>query len=246
MLSLKTIKLKRSSCETLNHTGNARGELYPERQTGFIYSVNSTISGATPSWPDRLARAKEAGLNAVASYIPWRWHEVQEGNFDFTGKTHPRRNRVEFLRLVSESGLFFIPRIGPVSNGEMMNEGLPDWLSGKYPEVFLAANEGKTIHHQSPPAYNSPKFLAKVLAWYEQLVPMLTASQYPAGNILFFQLCNEIGMINWLGKIGDYAPYSDRMYRDFLKRRYGGIGKLNSAYNTSYKGFPGSSNPPTR
>lgn len=205
----------------------------------FIYSGEFHYFRCDPKdWPDRLARAKEAGLNAVASYIPWRWHEVKEGAFDFTGKTHPRRNLVEFLRLVSESGLYFIPRIGPVSNGEMMNEGLPDWLSEKYPEVFLAANEGKTIHHQSPPAYNSPKFLAKVKAWYEKLVPMLTASQYPAGNIPFFQLCNEIGMINWLGKIGDYAPYSNRMYRDFLKKRYGSIGKLNSAYKSSYKGYP--------
>ena len=205
----------------------------------FIYSGEFHYFRCDPrDWPERLARAKEAGLNAVASYIPWRWHEVKEGAFDFTGKTHPRRNLLEFLRLVSESGLFFIPRIGPVSNGEMMNEGLPDWLSAKYPEVFLAANEGKTIHHQSPPAYNSPLFLAKVRAWYEKLVPLLTASQHPAGNIPFFQLCNEIGMINWLGKIGDYAPYSERMYRDFLKKRYGSVGKLNSAYNTSYKGFP--------
>lgn len=205
----------------------------------FIYSGEFHYFRCDPKdWPERLERAKEAGLNAVASYIPWRWHEVKEGSFDFTGRTHPRRNLLEFLRLVSESGLYFIPRIGPVSNGEMMNEGLPDWLSEKYPEVFLAANEGKTIHHQSPPAYNSPKFLAKVKAWYEKLVPLLTASQYPAGNIPFFQLCNEIGMINWLGKIGDYAPYSDRMYRDFLKKRYGGIGKLNAAYRSSYKGFP--------
>lgn len=205
----------------------------------FIYSGEFHYFRCDPKdWADRLAKAKEAGLNAVASYIPWRWHEVKEGVFDFTGRTHPRRNLLEFMRLVQASGLFFIPRIGPVSNGEMMNEGLPDWLSEKYPEAFLAANEGKTIHHQSPPAYNNPKFLAKVQAWYEKLVPLLTAAQHPAGNIPFFQLCNEIGMINWLGKIGDYAPYSDRMYRDFLKKRYSSVQKLNSAYKTSYKGFP--------
>ncbi|MDT8286377.1 MAG: beta-galactosidase [Elusimicrobiales bacterium] len=205
----------------------------------FIYSGEFHYFRCDPKdWADRLARAKEAGLNAVASYIPWRWHEVKEGVFDFTGRTHPRRNLLEFMRLVKESGLYFIPRIGPVSNGEMMNEGLPDWLSEKYPEVFLPANEGKTIHHQSPPAYNSPRFLARVRAWYQKLVPLLTAAQYPAGNIPFFQLCNEIGMINWLGKIGDYAPYSDRMYRDFLKKKYAGIGKLNAAYKTAYKGFP--------
>ncbi len=205
----------------------------------FIYSGEFHYFRCDPKdWADRLAKAKEAGLNAVASYIPWRWHEIKEGVFDFNGRTHPRRNLQEFMRLVQASGLFFIPRIGPVSNGEMMNEGLPDWLSEKHPEVFLAANEGKTIHHQAPPAYNSPGFLAKVQAWYAKLVPLLTAAQHPAGNIPFFQLCNEIGMINWLGKIGDYAPYSDRMYRDFLKKRYITVQKLNAAYKTSYKGFP--------
>jgi len=213
----------------------------------FIYSGELHYFRIDPKdWPDRLARARQAGLNTVASYIPWRWHEVKEGSFDFNGKTHPRRDLEKFLRLVSEHGLFFIPRIGPVSNGEMMNEGLPDWLSEKYPEVFLASDEGKTMHHQRPPAYNSPRFLAKVRAWYEKLVPMLAASQYPAGNIIFFQLCNEIGMINWLGKIGDYAPYSDRMYRDFLKKRYGSIGKLNSAYKSPYKDFSGIKQPANR
>ena len=223
----------------LTTPGMRDGNFILDGKPVFIYSGEFHYFRSDPKdWPDRLARAKEAGLNAVASYIPWRWHEMKEGAFDFNGRTHPRRDLEKFLRLVSESGLLFIPRIGPVSNGEMMNEGLPDWLSENYPEVFLASNEGKTIHHQSPPAYNNPKFLAKVRAWYEKLVPMLTASQYPAGNIPFFQLCNEIGMINWLGKIGDYAPYSDRMYRDFLKKRYGTIGKLNSAYKSLYKGFP--------
>ncbi len=204
----------------------------------FVYSGELHYFRVDPEdWADRLSRAREAGLNAVASYIPWRWHEVAEGVFDFTGETHPRRDLVKFMRLVKEHGLFFIPRIGPVSNGEMMNEGLPDWLSENYPEVFLASSDGKAIHHQSPPAYNSPKFLAKVSAWYKKLVPLLTGSQYPGGNIILFQLCNEIGMINWLGKIGDYAGYSNLMYRDFLKKRYGGLKKLNAAYKSAYGDF---------
>jgi beta-galactosidase len=204
----------------------------------FIYSGEFHYFRCDPKdWPARLARAKEAGLNAVASYIPWRWHEVKEGVFDFEGRTHPRRDLKTFLRLVSESGLYFIPRVGPVSNGEMMNEGLPDWLSENYPEVFLAPSDGKAIHHQSPPAYNSPKFLAKVKAWYQALLPLLTPLQHPAGNVPFFQLCNEIGMINWLGKIGDYAPYSDRLYREFLQKRYGSLKKLNAAYGTAYGDF---------
>ncbi|PIS46898.1 MAG: hypothetical protein COT17_06200 [Elusimicrobia bacterium CG08_land_8_20_14_0_20_51_18] len=204
----------------------------------FIYSGEFHYFRSDPEdWNDRLKRAREAGLNAVASYIPWRWHEIKEGVFDFTGKTHPRRNLLKFLELTAKQRLFFVPRVGPVSNGEMMNEGLPDWLSEKYPNLFLGSNSGKTIHHQRPPAYNHPEFMEKVRSWYRHLLPLLTKLQYPGGNIIFFQLCNEIGMINWLGKIGDYAPYSNEMYRRFLKTRYGEIKNLNAACKTSYKGF---------
>ncbi|MFA6093686.1 MAG: beta-galactosidase [Elusimicrobiota bacterium] len=202
----------------------------------FLYSGELHYFRSDPKdWDERLSQARKAGLNCVASYIPWRWHESEEGKFDFTGRTHPRRNLREFIRLTRKHGLYFIPRVGPVSNGEMMNEGLPDWLSRKYPDAFLSGKKGQTIHHQSPPAYNNPKFLSKVKAWYEKLLPELTAHQYPQANIPLFQLCNEIGMINWLGKIGDYADYSERMYRDFLKARYGSIEKLNAAYGTGYK-----------
>ena len=34
-------------------------------------------------WQDRLTKLKDAGLNAVASYIPWLCHEEEEGVFDF-------------------------------------------------------------------------------------------------------------------------------------------------------------------
>ena len=38
-------------------------------------------------WQDRLDKLKETGCNAVATYVPWLWHEPVEGQFDFTGKT---------------------------------------------------------------------------------------------------------------------------------------------------------------
>ncbi len=198
------------------------------------------------SWDERLDQARGAGLNTVASYIPWRWHEPREGRFDFSGRTHPRRDVVGFVRKVREHGLYFIARVGPVSNGEMMDEGLPDWLSRDYPEAFLPKSEQATIHHQSPPAYNSPLFLEKVDRWYKQLLPLLVPEQYPSGPIVLFQLCNEIGMINWLGKIGDYADYSQRRYRDFLKARYESVARLNARYGTSYPSFAAIRQPENR
>jgi beta-galactosidase len=202
------------------------GAFILEGKPVFLYSGELHYFRADPSdWDERLRQAREAGLNAVASYVPWRWHEPEEGRFDFNGKTHPRRGLVEFVRLTRKHGLYFIPRVGPVSNGEMMDEGLPAWLGRDYPEAFLGGKKGATIHHQSPPAYNNPLFLEKVGAWYGALLPLLAPLQVPEGNIPLFQLCNEIGMINWLGKIADRAPYAEDMYRDFLRGRYGSISK---------------------
>ena len=37
-------------------------------------------------WRDRIEKAKEAGCDAIASYIPWLCHESVEGRYDFTGR----------------------------------------------------------------------------------------------------------------------------------------------------------------
>ena len=48
-------------------------------------------------WADRLARLKALGLNAVATYVPWNFHEEEEGTFNFAGD----RNLTAFLRFRS-------------------------------------------------------------------------------------------------------------------------------------------------
>ena len=41
-------------------------------------------------WQDRIDKLKNAGLNTVASYIPWLCHEEKRGEFDLDG--HNREN----------------------------------------------------------------------------------------------------------------------------------------------------------
>ena len=186
----------------------------------YVYSGEIHYFRISPDqWEARLEEAKKAGLNTVASYVPWMWHEYEEGKFDFTGATHPQRNVARFSALVKKAGLFFVPRVGPVSNGEMINEGLPAWLLKRYPEAFLSSKDGKTIHHQFSPAYNSPVFLTMVEKWYEKVLPLFVQDQSPEGHIILFQLCNEIGMVNWLGKIPDRNEYSNAAFRKFLKEK---------------------------
>jgi beta-galactosidase len=189
-------------------------------------------------WPARLKHAKKLGLNTIASYIPWIWHEPEEGKFDFTGKTKPERNLVKFLELVAENGLKFFARPGPVTHGEIQNDGLPHWLVQKPGGINVRNSDGEPCWCPWLPSFFKPVYQEKVTAWYGALMPILKKFQASNnGPVIQIQLDNEIHMINWLGKLADYNPETTQRYQNFLKAKYETIAGLNQAYGTAYTGF---------
>lgn len=62
---------------------------------------------AKEDWQDRIDKLKDAGFNAVASYIPWLCHEPVKGQFDFTGATRPELDLAGFIELCAANGLYF-------------------------------------------------------------------------------------------------------------------------------------------
>ncbi|OGH55349.1 MAG: hypothetical protein A3G34_11860 [Candidatus Lindowbacteria bacterium RIFCSPLOWO2_12_FULL_62_27] len=208
------------------------GRLEVDGRPFFVYSGEIHYFRVDPAeWPDRLRKAKRAGLNTVSSYIPWRWHERTEKKFDFTGRTHPARNLVRWMDEIVKAGLFFIARIGPVSNAELIREGLPDWLMEKYHEVHLAGRPLPGLPHVTIVAYRSPVFIEKVSNWYRALLPRLLPYHHTMGGpIILTQICNEIGMVHWLNRAADYSPRAENAWREFLKNKYGDISELNRAW----------------
>jgi len=76
-------------------------------------------------WRHRIRMAKAMGLNTIAAYIFWSYHEVEEGRFDFkTGN----RDLAEFFRLVMEEGLWLFLRPGPYCCAEYDFGGIPPYL----------------------------------------------------------------------------------------------------------------------
>ncbi|MGH7625587.1 MAG: beta-galactosidase, partial [Gemmatimonadaceae bacterium] len=76
-------------------------------------------------WRQRLRMAKAMGLNTIATYVFWNYHEVRPGVFDFrTGN----RDLAAFIRLAQEEGLWVIVRPGPYSCAEWEFGGFPWWL----------------------------------------------------------------------------------------------------------------------
>ncbi len=66
-------------------------------------------------WKQRLQMIKAMGLNTVATYIFWNYHETAPGVWDFkTGN----RNLREFIKAAGAEGLMVILRPGPYACAE--------------------------------------------------------------------------------------------------------------------------------
>jgi hypothetical protein len=75
-------------------------------------------------WERELLKMKAGGINVVATYVFWIFHEETEGKFDWSGQ----RDLGKFVDLCARHGLLVWLRIGPWSHGEARNGGFPDWL----------------------------------------------------------------------------------------------------------------------
>lgn len=180
-------------------------------------------------WQDRIEKLKDAGCNAVASYIPWLCHEPVEGEFDFGGDTHPEVNLVHFIDLCRDNGLFFLARPGPFIMAEMKNEGIPYWVYAKDPELVPVSWDGKMATTKTID-YLAPGFLEASKNWYRAVMGVIAPRLHTkGGNIIAVQLDNEIGMLSWVSNcpdlteqvLGDFALWLQGQYsREQLSARY--------------------------
>ncbi|PAV60699.1 hypothetical protein WR25_14448 isoform H [Diploscapter pachys] len=118
---------------------------------------------------------RAAGLNAIQVYIPWNFHELYEGIYDFSGQ----RDFVKFFQLAAANDLTVILRPGPYICAEWENGGLPYWLFKK-PGIVLRTSE--------------PTFLNAALGWWDVLLPKIRPLLWNNGGpIIMTQIENEYG-----------------------------------------------------
>jgi beta-galactosidase len=95
-------------------------------------------------WRHRIQMAKAMGLNTIAAYIFWNYHEESEGRFDFTTGN---RDIARFIRIAQDEGMWVLLRPGPYVCAEWDFGGLPPYLLGDpnlrirsmYPRYMAAA-----------------------------------------------------------------------------------------------------------
>ncbi len=124
-------------------------------------------------WELELRKMKAAGVDIVATYLFWIFHEEEEGTYCFDGN----RDISRFLELCRKVGLYAFLRIGPWCHGECRNGGFPDWLQ----------NSG------IPLRCNDERYLQKVkqlfAAYAGEINPWLFRN---GGPVIGIQLENEL------------------------------------------------------
>jgi beta-galactosidase len=186
-------------------------------------------------WEKHLTLLKKSGANTTSTYIPWDWHEYEEGKFDFVGETHPGRNLIKYIKLCKKIGLDLIVKPGPYILAEYEGQGLPGWFLKKAKKITHALDELGNIISYDLMSYMSEEYLEYTFKWYNKIMPIIYKYQESnSGPIVMLQVCNEVGVFQWLnGKI-DYNESVIKLYKEFLVDKYKTISALNKIYDTSY------------
>lgn len=165
-------------------------------------------------WEEDLERMLETGIEVIrVAEFSWNKFEPKEGEYtwDFFD---------EFLDLCKKKGMrviFCTPTATP-----------PAWMTDKYPEVLNARQDGVLYRHGARRHYNYNSLI------YQRFTRELTErmgehyAKHPA--IIGWQLDNEINC-----EMNEFYSESDTIaFREFLKKKYETIEKLNIAWGTAF------------
>ncbi len=150
-------------------------------------------------WHHRLRMLKAMGLNTVATYVFWNYHETAPGIWDFKSES---RNIHEFIRLAQQEGLMVIVRPGPYACAEWEFGGYPWWLQKEKSLVIRS--------------YNQP-FLDSCKVYINQLVDQIRDLQITKGGpVIMVQAENEFG--SYVAQRKDIPLADHKKYNTAIKQ----------------------------
>lgn len=187
--------------------------LFELKEGHFFYRGKATLllSGEMhysriphPYWRHRLQMLKAMGLNAVATYVFWNFHEEEPGKWNFEGD----RNLAEYIRIAGEEGLMVILRPGPYVCAE--------WEFGGYP-WWLQQVKGLEIRR------DNPEFLKYTKRYLDRLYQEVGSLQATKGGPLVMVQCeNEFG--SYVAQRKDIPLEEHRRYNAKIKQQLAEVG----------------------
>jgi hypothetical protein len=114
-------------------------------------------------WERELVWLKNIGVQTVEFNIPWNWHQLATGEYDFTGRTSPRRDLVGFIRILRKLDMRgWVRPLPPVSGWR--DNGTPAGADARAQRAWLKQLEGllttQTASHGGAIAYVEGRSLA--------------------------------------------------------------------------------------
>jgi beta-galactosidase len=153
-------------------------------------------------WQHRIRMAKAMGMNTIAVYLIWNYHEVNEGEFDFHSEN---RDIAAFIRLCQREGMWVLMRPGPYVCAEWDLGGIPSYLL-RHPDVRLRAHSGVAPQYMAAVS----RYIARVASFIK---PLMINS---GGPILMLQIENEFG------SFGSDAQYLEELRQLWIANGVGG------------------------
>jgi len=201
-------------------------------------------------WGAGLDAIKSLGLKLVDIYVPWAVHEIEAGRFDF-GETNPCLDVGRFLELCHARGLKAVLRPGPHINAELTLFGVPERVVWDKACQALTPQGNPVMLPVPPlafpvPSYASDTFHDETAQWFDALGKVVRRFRHPEGPIVLVQIDNEGALYFRDGAYDqDYHPDALRLWREFLREKYGTASELATAWNDPRASFPRAS-PPRR
>jgi beta-galactosidase len=197
---------------------------------------------APSEWGACLDAVKALGLRLVDVYVPWAVHEVDAGSFDF-GEKNPRLDVRAFLRLAFARGLRVVLRPGPHINAELTLFGIPERIVWDSACQALTAQGNPVMLPVPPrpfpvPSYASDAFHEETAQWFAALGKVLGGLRHPEGPIVLLQVDNEGALYFRDGAYDqDYHPDAVRLWRGFLREKYGSARAFGAAWGERRASF---------
>lgn len=180
-------------------------------------------STSAARWGKDLDGIQAAGFNTVKTWLDWATGEPQPGRFSFA-------NLDLLLRLAEERHLHVIVQV--------YLDSAPDWVGQRYPDARFVDRSGAVIDSQTAPGYciDHPGVRQEIVKFLSALSE--DANRYKA--LAGWDVWSEPHVINWAefpylrNPEFCYCPNSQARFRNWLKRKYGTLDALNTAW---YRGF---------
>ncbi|HEX3010043.1 MAG TPA: beta-galactosidase, partial [Bacteroidales bacterium] len=149
-------------------------------------------------WRHRFKMMKAMGLNTVATYVFWNYHNTAPGVWDFKSDN---KNLVEYIKTAQEEGMFVILRPGPYVCAE--------WEFGGYPWWLLNSKDLKIRTNQP--------FLDSCRVYINKLAEQVKNLQISKGGpIIMVQVENEFG--SYMAQRKDIPTEDHRKYYLSIKQ----------------------------